>query len=174
MRNTTTLLNAANLASYMKEDSKHDWKNIAFEKEFRAPVFPVLRNILLNPLEELVCLDEPELFARDMVGEHGGILVLYDARCPKYQDDGVTWRKGKMSVKQILFDDGDGSYRLKNHKTDKGVSVMRRQTWIEEGDAEHGMRKHEYRLVNHEVFFQVSRTTDLCGKSLTHNLLAGE
>ena len=91
---------------------------------------------------------------RAEVEKLGGILVLYDARCPEYQDDGVEWRKGKMSVKQILFDDSNGSYRLKNHKTDKGVSVMRRQTWIEEGPDDSGLRKHEYRLVNREVFFQ--------------------
>lgn len=91
---------------------------------------------------------------RASVSQHGGILLLYDARCPDYADDGLKWRKGKMSVKQILFDERDSSYRLKNHKQDKGVSVMRRQTWIEEGNQDNGLRKHEYRLVNREIFFQ--------------------
>ncbi len=57
----------------------------------------------------------------------------------------MAWRKGKMSVKQILYEAADDSYRLKNHKSDKGAPVMRRQTWIQSG--ENGeLRRHEYRL----------------------------
>jgi hypothetical protein len=56
-----------------------------------------------------------------------------------------VWRKGKMSVKQILFEESDGSYRLKNHKADKGKPVMRRQTWMQSSDGQ-ALRRHEYRL----------------------------
>jgi hypothetical protein len=50
-----------------------------------------------------------------------------------------------MSVKQILFEESDASYRLKNHKSDKGKPVMRRQTWMQ-GSNGQTLRRHEYRL----------------------------
>ncbi len=72
-------------------------------------------------------------------------MKRYDGRCPSYLEDGIAWRKGKMSVKQILFEESDGSYRLKNHKADKGKPVMRRQTWMQSTEGQ-ALRRHEYRL----------------------------
>ena len=58
-----------------------------------------------------------------------------------------------MSVKQILHEENDSSYRLKNHKSDKGKAVMRRQTWLRSNDGK-GLRRHEYRLFSRATFLK--------------------
>jgi len=54
-----------------------------------------------------------------------------------------------MSVKLIVYNKGKGIYKLKNHKTDEGNAVMRRQTW--QGN---GWRKNEYKLINRETYYK--------------------
>jgi len=54
-----------------------------------------------------------------------------------------------MSVKLIVYNKDKGIYKLKNHKTDEGEPVMRRQTW--QGN---GWRKNEYKLINRETYYK--------------------
>jgi hypothetical protein len=50
--------------------------------------------------------------------------------------------------------------KLKNHKTDDGTPVLRRQTW--QGDGEFtGWRKHEYKLITPEVYYVPSGAGEL-------------
>ncbi len=61
--------------------------------------------------------------------EARGFLYLYDGRVPNYMHDGIKWKKTRMSVKLIVYNKDKSIYKLKNHKTDEGSAVMRRQTW---------------------------------------------
>jgi len=58
-----------------------------------------------------------------------------------------------MSVKLIVKSKKKGVFKLKNHKQDEGVAIMRRQTWQEKEDG-NGWRKNEYKLVKQEKFFK--------------------
>lgn len=60
MSRPPNLLRPENLTSYTA-DLKG---SIVYDREFRAPLFPMLRNLLTNPLEELVCLTNPNHFVR--------------------------------------------------------------------------------------------------------------
>ena len=59
-----------------------------------------------------------------------GFLYLFDRGIPNYNEDGISWKKSKMSVKQII--QNGNSYKLRNHKNDQGKPIMRRQTWIQQ------------------------------------------
>lgn len=56
-----------------------------------------------------------------------------------------------MSVKLIVYNKEKGIYKLKNHKEDEGLVVMRRQTFQ---GIENGWRKNEYKLVNRETLYK--------------------
>lgn len=64
-------------------------------------------------------------------------------------EDGIPWKKTRMSVKLIVYNKEKGIYKLKNHKADEGTAVMRRQTWQGEG-----WRKNEYKLINRETYYK--------------------
>lgn len=80
-----------------------------------------------------------------------------------------------MSVKLIVFNKNkvfyfrrrnnslvQGIFKLKNHKSDEGNSVMRRQTWqVSELEISNfykrkgnGWRKNEYKLINRETYYK--------------------
>ena len=48
-----------------------------------------------------------------------GFLYLYDGRVSNYTNDGIPWKKTRMSVKLIVFNKTKGIYKLKNHKNDQ-------------------------------------------------------
>lgn len=61
MQAAPNLISADKLVAY-----KNDLKGpLVLNREFRAPSFALLRNVLTNPLEELVCLTNPDKFVRD-------------------------------------------------------------------------------------------------------------
>ena len=76
-------------------------------------------------------------------------MYLYDGHVPNYMEDSIKWKKTRMSVKLIVYNKNKGIYKLKNHKSDEGYAVMRRQTW--QGN---GWRKNEYKLINRENYYK--------------------
>jgi Leucine-rich repeat len=77
-----------------------------------------------------------------------GFLYLYDARSGgAHSHDSIVWKKARMSVKLIVLDTAKGILKLKNHKQDSGVPVMRRQTWTA-APGYGGWRKNEYKIVS--------------------------
>ena len=61
-----------------------------------------------------------------------------------------------MNLKLVVRNREDGGYKLKNKK-EEGDTVMRRQTWHEEGapvGRDFEWRKHEYKLVKRVNYYR--------------------
>lgn len=148
-------LNNENLSTLIREnmgelkshsDTDHE---LDLSKEFRFKHYPVILLILNNALKELVSTVSPTPDKEYKETDQRGFLYLYDGKVPNYMQDGIKWKKTRMSVKLIVHSKDKGIYKLKNHKTDEGVAVMRRQTW--QGN---GWRKNEYKLINRETYYK--------------------
>jgi len=146
-------LDSQNISTLVKENQEELKKihDIDFEldlsKEFRYKNYPVILLIIKNPLKELISSVAPHPEVEN--SKQDGFLYLYDGKVPNYMNDGIIWRKTRMSVKLIVFNKAKGIYKLKNHKTDSGNAVMRRQTW-----QSNGWRKNEYKLINRETYYK--------------------
>jgi len=109
-------------------------------------VFAALRVFLGSTIAESLFSRAPAHPLTDGIDDRHGLLYVYDSRVPSYLDDMLLWKKTKMSVKQVVYTPESDSYKLKNHKTDTGEPVLRRQTW--QGDEAHAeWRRHEYKLI---------------------------
>ncbi|PRP83503.1 hypothetical protein PROFUN_04377 [Planoprotostelium fungivorum] len=125
-------------------------------KEFRFRHYPLILLILKNPPLNLVSTEPPQPEKVWDERKQGGLLYLYDERCPDYLRDGIEWKKTRMSVKLIIHNAEKGIFKLKNHKTDDGVAVMRRQTW-----QTNGWRKNEYKLIHRDNYFKMGPGGDI-------------
>jgi len=118
-------------------------------KEFRYKHYPIILLILKHALKELISTQPPQPEKEFRETKKAGFLYLYDGHVPNYMEDSIKWKKTRMSVKLIVYNKNKGIYKLKNHKSDEGYAVMRRQTW--QGN---GWRKNEYKLINRENYYK--------------------
>eukprot|EP01119_Soliformovum_irregulare_P019931 TRINITY_DN6402_c0_g1_i4.p1 TRINITY_DN6402_c0_g1~~TRINITY_DN6402_c0_g1_i4.p1 ORF type:complete len:594 (-),score=154.90 TRINITY_DN6402_c0_g1_i4:50-1831(-) len=123
--------------------------DLDFTKEFRFKNYPILLLVLKNALREFISTVAPNPEEEFQQTSQRGFLYVYDGKVPNYMQDHIKWKKTRMSVKLIVYSKSKGIYKLKNHKTDEGVSVMRRQTWQSDG-----WRKNEYKLINRETYYK--------------------
>lgn len=134
--------------SSLREISEVD-PQLDLSREFRFKNYPILILILENALQELISTKIPNPETESEEEKENGFLYLYDGRTPNYMEDNISWKKTKMSVKVVVYNKDKRLYKLKNHKTDRGIPVMRRQTWQSEQ-----WRKNEYKLIKKETFYK--------------------
>mmetsp|Transcript_14317 Transcript_14317/g.56345 ORF Transcript_14317/g.56345 Transcript_14317/m.56345 type:complete len:623 (+) Transcript_14317:198-2066(+) len=129
-------------------------------KAFGFRAFPLLAQILSNPLQELISSTGP-FFPEGLRKEEikTGFAFLFDGRFENFKDDGIKWKKAtRMSVKLIIMNHETKAFKLKNNKSDEGVAVMRRQTWRSEPfkceDEAYSWRRHEYKAILREQYYK--------------------
>lgn len=134
----------------------------AFElqKPFGFRAFPLVSEILSNPLQELISSTRP-VFPDDLSKAEirSGFAFLFDGRFENFKEDEIKWKKAsRMSVKLIIRNKETNAFKLKNNKSDEGDAVMRRQTWRSEpfeceGDV-FSWRRHEYKTILREQYYK--------------------
>eukprot|EP01133_Synstelium_polycarpum_P004343 gene4343-5071_t len=126
------------------------------DREIRTSLFPAFHAVLKSPADALIspAAHVPQVQLDDP-GAHGFLYLFKSGAKDYYGMDGIRWAKTKTNVRMIVYNEEQKAYKLKTHKKDHGVHVMRRQTHMGVDDAGVFWRKFEYKLIKREYLLKL-------------------